>query len=85
MDQTKIDSIKAITTYATMAVVVIGGMVSIVLLNMDPDKLAIIAGLVGAGLAFLSNGETATRTARATIAAQNGKSAREIHDQMAGT
>lgn len=69
MDRTRIETIKALTTYATIALVVVGGMAAIVLLDMQPDKLAIVAGLVGAGLAFLTNGETATRTARQVTAA----------------
>lgn len=73
MTPTKIDTIKALITYGTVAVVVLGGLAAIIAYNMDPDKLAIVAGTVGAGLGFLTNGETATRTARSVVAAQNGK------------
>lgn len=65
MDSTKIDTIKAIVTYSTVAVMALGGLAAIIYYNMDPDKLAIVAGLVGAALQFLTTGETATRTARA--------------------
>lgn len=74
MSPTKIDTIKAIVTYGTVAIVTIGGLVAIVALEMNPDKLAIVAALVGGALGFLTNGETATRTARSVVAAQNGKS-----------
>lgn len=86
MNQTKIDTIKAVVTYGTVAIVVIGGFFALVFVaGIDKDRLTIIGGFVGAGLTFLIQGETATRTARATIAAQNGKPASQIHDQMAGT
>lgn len=85
MDQTKIDTIKALVTYMTVAILAVGGGAALVFVPMPDQRLAIVAGLVGASVTFLVNGETATRTARATIAAQNGKTAREIHDQMAGT
>lgn len=73
MTPTKIDMIKAIVTYSTVAVVVLGGLAAVVFLDMNPDKLAIVSALVGGGLGFLTNGETATRTARSVVAAQNGK------------
>ncbi len=84
----KIDTIKAITTFGTVATVVIGGMAAIVLLDMNPDKLAICAGLVGAALSFLTNGETANRTARAIVSSQsvatNGHG-RTVQESMTGS
>ena len=64
-----IDTIKALITYLTAAGVVLGGGAAIAFVNMPPDKLAIVAGLVGAASAFLYGQETATRTARQVIAA----------------
>lgn len=74
MVPTKIDTIKAIVTYGTVAVVCLGGLGAVVFFDMNPDKLAIVSALVGGALGFLTNGETATRTARSLTAAQNGKS-----------
>lgn len=88
MSPTKIDTIKAAVTYATIAVVVLGGLAAIVLLDMNPDKLAIVAGLAGAGLAFLTNGETATRTARAIVSSQSAATnghGRTPQETMEGT
>ena len=71
----QIDTIKAVITYVTAAVLVIGGGASIIFVPMQADKLAIVSGIVGAGSAFLWGQETATRTARQIIAGQqtNGK------------
>lgn len=85
MTQTKIDTIKALVTYGTVAIVTVGGLAAIIALDMNPDKLAIVAGLVGGSLGFLTTGETATRTARQVVAAQNGKPPAQIHEQMGGT
>lgn len=72
MDQAKIDTLKAVATYITVAIMSLGGLAAIIYYDMDPDKLAIVAGLVGAALQFLTTGETATRTARAISSASNG-------------
>jgi hypothetical protein len=82
MTSSHLDTIKAIVTYGTIAIVVVGGLAAIVVLNMDPDKLAIVAGLVGAGLSFLSSSESSTRTARQVVAAQttNGVQTQALRD-----
>ena len=65
-----VDTIKAAFTYATAGLVVLGGLAAIILVDMPPDKLAIVSGLVGGAAAFLYGQETATRTARQIIAGQ---------------
>ena len=88
MTTTQIDMLKALVTYLTVALVVIGGLAAIIAYSMDPDKLAIVAGLVGAGLGFLTNGETATRTARAVVSSQSAVTnghGRSPQETMQGT
>lgn len=65
----RIDTLKAVITYTTAAILVIGGALAIVFVEMPPDKLAIISAIVGGGSVFLFGQETATRTTRQTLAA----------------
>lgn len=68
-----IDTIRALFTYATALIVVIGGGAAIYVSRGDPaaaDTVAIMAGFVGAALSFLFNQEVATRTARQSAAVQ---------------
>jgi hypothetical protein len=69
---TTIDTIKALFTYTTALVVVVGGGVSIFISRADPaasDTIAIMAGFVGMALTFLFNSEVQTRTARQSASA----------------
>lgn len=67
-----IDTIRALFTYSTALLIVIGGGVILVLIRNDTgnqDLIAIVAGFMGASISFLFQQETATRTARQTASA----------------
>lgn len=67
-----IDTIRAVFTYATVLVVVIGGFLIIFLTRSDPnatDTRLMIAGFIGSSLTFAYSTEVQTRTARQTAAA----------------
>jgi hypothetical protein len=69
---TTVDTIKAVFTYATALVVVVGGGAAIFVSRADPaasDTVAIMAGFVGFALNFLFGSEVQTRTARQAAAA----------------
>lgn len=68
----RIDTIKATVTYITAAITAVGGMLAIVFVTMPPDKLAIVAGIVGGSTVFLWGQETATRATRAAASAAAG-------------
>ena len=64
---TTVDTIRAIFTYAIALVVVAGGGAMIFVSRNEPqatDTVAIVAGFIGAALAFTFQQETQTRTAR---------------------
>lgn len=72
----QVDTIRALFTYATALIIVVGGGAIIYLSRSDPaatDVVAIVAGFVGSALTFLFGSEVQSRTARqsatATIAA----------------
>lgn len=65
----KVDALKALFTYATASLVALGGMWQIAHLPEGSATSTILAGFVGAALSFLFVQETATRTARSTMAA----------------
>lgn len=67
-----VDTIRAIFTYVTALIVVLGGGAIIYLSRGDPsssDVVAIVAGFVGAALSFLFGAEVQTRTARQSATA----------------
>jgi hypothetical protein len=62
-----IDTIRALYTYTTALIIVVGGGVIIYVSRAEPgsaDVVAIVAGFMGAALTFLFSSETQTRTAR---------------------
>lgn len=62
-----IDTIRALYTYTTALVVVIGGGIMIYMSRSDTgseDLRVIVAGFMGAAITFLFQQETQTRTAR---------------------
>lgn len=64
-----IDTIRALFTYTTALIIVVGGGLIIYVSRADPDAVdvvAIVAGFMGAALTFLFSSETQTRTARQT-------------------
>jgi hypothetical protein len=64
-----VDTIRALFTYATALVIVVGGGAIIYVSRSEPaaaDVVAIVAGFMGAALTFLFSSETQTRTARQT-------------------
>jgi hypothetical protein len=66
-----VDTIKAAFTYATAALLALGGMAAIYFSRLDPtasDSRVVIAGFVGASITFLFNQEVQTRTARQAAA-----------------
>lgn len=65
----RIDTIKALFTYATALVVVAGGL-AIIFFHDDSEVRVITAGFVGAALQFLFGQEIQTRTARQHVQAQ---------------
>ena len=67
----KIDTIKAVFTYVTASLVVLGGMAAIAFLPLEADTKTILGGFVGFAAQFLFGAETATRTTRQVIAAQS--------------
>ena len=69
---TTVDTIRAVFTYVIALVVVIGGGATIYLSRGDAasaDTVAIMAGFIGAALAFVFSSETQTRTARQSATA----------------
>lgn len=67
-----VDTIRALFTYATALIIIVGGGAIIFVARADPasaDVVAIVAGFMGAGLTFLFSSETQTRTARQTQSA----------------
>jgi len=69
---TTVDTIRAVFTYAIALVVVTGGGAVIFVSRGDAasaDTVAIMAGFIGAALAFVFSSETQTRTARQTSTA----------------
>lgn len=64
-----VDTIRALFTYATALVIIVGGGAVIFVARADPasaDVVAIVSGFMGAALTFLFSSETQTRTARQT-------------------
>jgi hypothetical protein len=64
-----IDTIRAIFTYTTALIIVVGGGAIIYVSRAEAgsaDVVAIVAGFMGAALTFLFSSETQTRTARQT-------------------
>jgi hypothetical protein len=64
-----IDTIRALFTYTTALIIVVGGGLIIYVSRAEPgsaDVVAIVAGFMGAALTFLFSSETQTRTARQT-------------------
>lgn len=69
---TTVDTIRAVFTYVIATLVVVGGGFAIYASSGDPaaaDTVAIMAGFIGAALAFVFSSETQTRTARQTTTA----------------
>ena len=69
---TTVDTIRAVFTYLIALIVVAGGGAVIYLSRADAasaDTVAIMAGFIGAALAFVFSSETQTRTARQTSTA----------------
>jgi hypothetical protein len=67
-----VDTIRAVFTYATALIIVVGGGAIIFVARADPssaDVVAIVAGFMGGALTFLFSSETQTRTARQTTTA----------------
>lgn len=75
-----IDTIKAVITYVTAAIVVVGGVAALVFIRMDGETQTIVFGLVSGASVFLFGQETATRTARQVIASAqtNGNQAQTL-------
>jgi hypothetical protein len=70
-----IDTIRALFTYVTALIIVVGGGLIIYGSRSEPaaaDVVAIVAGFMGAALTFLFSSETQTRTARQTSTASEG-------------
>jgi hypothetical protein len=66
---TTVDTIRAVFTYSTALIIVVGGGAIIYVSRSEPaaaDVVAIVAGFMGAALTFLFSSETQTRTARQT-------------------
>jgi hypothetical protein len=64
-----VDTIRAVFTYSTALLIVVGGGLIIYVSRSEPaaaDVVAIVAGFMGAALTFLFSSETQTRTARQT-------------------
>jgi hypothetical protein len=71
---TTVDTIRAVFTYTTALVIVVGGGAIIYVSRSEPaaaDVVAIVAGFMGAALTFLFSSETQTRTARQTNTASH--------------
>jgi len=67
-----IDTIRAIFTYVTVLVVVIGGFLIVFITRSDSnatDTRLMIAGFIGSALTFAFSTEVQTRTARQSAAA----------------
>jgi hypothetical protein len=67
----QVDLVRAVFTYATALVTVLGGGAMIFVSRGDPaatDTIAIMAGFVGVALNFLFGAEVQTRTARQAAA-----------------
>jgi len=73
----QVDTIRALFTYVSAIVVLIGGGI-IIATTQDPDTKVVVGGFMGATIQFLFGQEIATRTARqstaATLAAQTNGS-----------
>lgn len=68
----QIDTIRALFTYVTALVVVVGGGMLLYLTYNDPgaaNVLVMVGGFIGSALTFLFGAEVATRTARQSTAA----------------
>ena len=80
----QVETIKALVTYVTALLLILGGLLFLYLSRLDPPDaqtdalIPLIAGFVGAAIQFLFNRETQTQTARqverstATGAASSG-------------
>lgn len=64
-----VETVKAIFTYATAAIVGLGGLLAIVTQPLEPDTKTIVGALIGSSLTFLFGQEVQTRTAHQTAAA----------------
>lgn len=66
-----VDTIRAVFTYLTTAIVVMGGGAILFAARADPsasDTRVVIAGFIGSALTFLYGAEVQTRTARQATA-----------------
>lgn len=65
-----VETIKALTTYVTALLLIIGGLLFLYFTRLDPPEsnttslIPLVAGFVGAAIQFLFNRETQTQTAR---------------------
>jgi hypothetical protein len=83
-----IDTIRAIFTYLTVLIVVIGGFFMIYTTRNEPSATEVrllIAGFIGSALTFAFNTEVQTRTARqaaaSTLAAAQTTTSPSPHDE----
>jgi hypothetical protein len=66
----QVETIKALVTYVTALLLIIGGLLFLYFSRLDPPEaqtaslIPLIAGFVGAAIQFLFNRETQTQTAR---------------------
>jgi len=74
-----IDTLRAVFTYVTALLVVLGGGAILFATRLDPstsDLRVVVAGFIGSSLTFVYGQEVQTRTARqaaaSTLAATNG-------------
>lgn len=88
MTPTKIDTIKALFTYGTASLVVVGGLVLLAVLSLDDLRVGVISAIIGSAATFLFTTETATRTARSIVASQSAATnghGRTNQETMAGS
>lgn len=64
MGSTKIDTIRALFTYATALLIGVGGLWAIVNTPMEADTKTIVGAFIGSALTFLFGQEVQTRTAK---------------------
>lgn len=68
----QVDTIRALFTYVTALIVVVGGGILLYATYNDPQAsnvLVMVGGFIGSALTFLFGAEVATRTARQSTAA----------------
>ena len=74
----QVDLVRALFTYVTALVTVVGGGAFIFIARSDPsatDVIAIVSGFIGLSLSFLYGAEVQTRTARQAAASTAAQAA----------